>query len=138
MTEEEKIKQTIEIYKDYFNNSKADVFHSEKGVWAFWEYDEEYDYCNSFIFFETAEELEGIIAGLIASDTNLLIEVTAEGIQHSLHELDINEALQSSYETSIPRLLENIEILNSEFQRWGKELDVLFQSLSGILDRLKN
>lgn len=136
MTEEEKIRQTIETYRDYFSNSKADVFHSEKGVWAFWEYDKKYDYCHNFTLFETVEELEWLIAGLVASDTNLLIEVTAEEIQHSLHEIDISNAMQSRYDDCIPQLIENIEVLNKELQKWGKELNVLFQSLSGILERL--
>ncbi len=58
MTEEQKIRQTIEQYSSYFEHSDADVGHTQKGVWFFYEYDKEHDYYNSFIRFETAKELE--------------------------------------------------------------------------------
>lgn len=73
LTEEEKIRQIIEQYSSYFEHSDADVGHTQKGVWFFYEYDKEHDYYNSFIRFETAKELEHLIASLAADDLNVLI-----------------------------------------------------------------
>lgn len=44
LTEDQKIRQTIDQYSSYFENSDADVGHTKKGVWFFYEYDKEHDY----------------------------------------------------------------------------------------------
>ena len=117
MTEDEKIRKVIERYEGFFQNTISDVAQTKKGVWIFFEYDAEHEYYNSFFQFSTAGELEQIIVEVLADEVNILIETTAENIQLGLQEFDINEAAQSSYGVSVPELLKNIEVLNSELQK---------------------
>lgn len=138
MTEEQKIRQILNQYSSYFEHSDADVGHTQKGVWFFYEYDEKHDYYNSFIRFSTAKELEQLIASLAADDFNILIEVGAEDVHHALRKIQINDAVQSCYDECIPELLKNIEVLNSECQKWAEKLDVIYQSFSGVLERLQS
>lgn len=137
MTEDEKIKRMIQKYDGYFKNSNADVGHTSKNVWFFYEYDEEHDYYNSFIRFHTAEELEQIIAGLIADDLSLLIEITVENTHYALRDVDINDAVEKDYGDCIPKLLKNMEVLIREYQKSAGRIEVIFKALSGILTGLQ-
>ena len=134
MTEDEKIKEVIAKYDSFFENTVSDVGHTKKGVWFFYEYDEEHDYYTSFFRFETAEELEQIIAEVLAEEFNILIEITAENIFHEINEIttEINEAAESCYVSCIPNLLKNMEIFNIEYKKSAERLEVIFQSLSGV------
>lgn len=138
MTEDQKIRQILDQYSSYFKHSDADVGHTQKGVWFFYEYDKKNDYYNSFIRFETARELELLIAELGADDLNLLIEVAIEDMQHALKEIHINDAKECCYDTCIPDLLQNIKVLNNEGQKWAARLEVIYRSFSGILERLQD
>lgn len=135
MTEEQKIRQIIDQYSSYFEHSDADVGHTQKGVWFFYEYDKEHDYYNSFIRFKTAKELEHLIASLAADDLNVLIEVGAEAVHHALEEIDINDVTACCYDGCIPELLKNMETLNGECRKWAERLDVICRSFSGVLER---
>lgn len=103
----------------------------------FYEYDEENDYYNSFIRFETAKELELLIAGLAADDLNIVIEAEVENMRHALREININDATTSNYGKCISELLKNMEVLNSKSQKWSERLDVIYRSFSGILERIQ-
>ena len=122
MTEDQKIRQILNQYSSYFKHSNADVGHTQKGVWFFYEYDEENDYYNSFIRFETAKELELLIAELAADDLNIVIEAGVEDMQHALREININDATTSNYGNCIPELLKNMETLNGECRKWAERL----------------
>ena len=138
MTEDQRIRQTIDQYSSYFEHSDADVGHTQKGVWFFYEYDKEHDYYNSFIRFEAAKELEHLIASLTADDLNVLIEVGAEGVHHALEEININDATACCYDGCIPELLKNMETLNGECRKWAEKLDVICRSFSGVLESLQD
>lgn len=138
MTEDQKIKQIIAQYGSYFKHSSADVGHTEKGVWFFYEYDKEHDYYNSFIRFTTAEELTYLIASHAADEIGTLIEVEAENVYHALQEIEINDALESRYDMCIPMLLKDMEVLNQECQKGMEKMDVIYRSFSGILERMQN
>ena len=137
LTEDEKIREVIEKHEGFFKSTISDVAQTEKGVWIFFEYDAEHKYYNSFFQFSTAKELEQIIAEVLADELNILIETTAENIQLGLQEFDINEAAQGSYGISIPELLKNMEVLNSEFQKIAGRMDVILRSMPGVLCGLK-
>ena len=55
------IESFIEEYKDFFMATGFDVAHSIKGKWYISAYVEEYDYYDSFVEFETVEELVDIL-----------------------------------------------------------------------------
>lgn len=133
LTEDEKIRKVIERHGGFFQSTISDVAQTEKGVWIFFEYNAEHKYYNSFFQFSTAKELEQIIAEVLADELNILIETTAENIQLGLQEFDINEAAQGSYGISIPELLKNMEVLNSEFQKIAGHMDVILRSMPGVL-----
>lgn len=137
MTENEKIEQIIQKYDSYFQNSNADVGHTSKNMWFFYDYDEAHDYYNSFIRFHSAEELEQIIIGMIADDLNLLIEIAAENTHYALRDININDAVEKNYEDCIPKLLENMEVLNIECQKSAGKIEIIFKALSGILITLQ-
>lgn len=135
--ENERIRQVIAKYKDYFKYSRADVGHTEKNIWFFYEYDEEHRYYDSFIRFRTAKDLERLIAGLIADDLNVLIETAVENADYALQEFDMSEAAKKDYDACIPELLRNMEVLNRECEKNMGKLEVIFKSLSGILNGLQ-
>lgn len=134
MTEDEKIKEVIAKYDSFFENTVSDVGHTKKGVWFFYEYDEKHDYYTSFFRFETAEELEQIIAEVLAEEFNILIEITVENVFRELDNIatEINDASQTCYAICIPNLLKNMEVLNKEYQKSAERLEVIFQSLLGV------
>lgn len=136
MTEDEKIKKVIAKYDSFFENTDSDVGHTKKGVWFFYEYDKGHDYYTSFFRFETAEELERIIAEVLIEEFNILIEITAENIFRGLDNIaaEINDASQTCYTICIPKLLKNIEVLNKECQKSAERQEVIFQSLLGVLN----
>lgn len=138
MAEDQKIKEIISQYSSYFTHSNADVGHTQKGIWFFYEYDEKHDYYNSFIRFETAKELELLIAQLAADDINVLIEAGTEDIQHALKEIDINDATECCYDGCIPELLKNMETLNNASKKWAERMDAICRSFSGIMERLQD
>lgn len=109
--------------------------HTKKGVWFFYEYDEEHDYYTSFFRFETAAELELIIAEVLIEEFNVMLEITVENIFHGLDDIsaEIGDASQTCYALCMPRLLKNMELLNKEYQKSAERLEVILQSLSGIL-----
>lgn len=135
--ENERIRQVITKYDGYFKHSRADVGHTEKNIWFFYEYDEEHSYYDSFIRFRTAKDLERLIAGLIADDLNVLIETAVENADCALQEFDMNEAVEKDYDACIPELLRNMEVLNRECQNNMGKLEVIFKALSGILTGLQ-
>ena len=135
MTEDEKIRKVIAKYEHFFENTISDVGHTKKEVWFFYEYDEKYKCYKSFFRFETADELEQIIIGVIANELNILIKIIGENVHHEIegNETEINDITESYYDFCIPELLKNIKVLNREFQKSAERLDVIFQSLSGVL-----
>lgn len=135
--ENERIRQIITKYEGYFRNSRADVGYTEKNIWFFYEYDEEHRCYDSFIRFHTAEDLERLIAGLIADDLNILLETAVENADYALQEFDMSEAVEKDYNACIPDLLRNMKILNDECQKNMGKLEVIFKALSGILTGLQ-
>ena len=138
LTEDEKIQKVIEENEGFFQNTISDVARTKKGAWIFFEYDREHNYYNCFFRFKTAQELEWIIAEVLADEMNILIETTAENIHHDLAYIDINDAAQSCYDFSIPELMKNMEVLNSELQKGAKKLDAVFRSMPSVFSRLKS
>lgn len=139
MTEDEKIKRVIARYDSFFRSTISDVGHTKKGVWFFYEYDEEHDYYNSFFRFETAEELIQIIAEVAAEDINIMLEMAAENISREINDItiEINDATESCYAPCIPNLLKNIEIFNNEYKKSADRMEVIFQSLSRVLNEVE-
>lgn len=135
--ENDRIREVISKYDSYFRNSRADIGHTKKNIWFFYEYDEEHSYYDSFIRFRTAEELEKLIAGVIADDLNILLETAVENAYYALQEFDMSEAVEKDYDECIPELLRNMEVLNREYHKNMNKLDVIFKSLSGILAGLQ-
>lgn len=135
--ENERIRQVITKYEGYFKNSRADVGHTEKNIWFFYEYDEEHRCYDSFIRFRTAKDLKKLIAGLIADDLNILLETAVENADYALQEFDMSEAVEKDYDACIPDLLRNMEVLNRECQNNMGKLEIIFKALSGILTGLQ-
>ena len=138
MTEDEKIQKVIEENEGFFQNTISDVARTKKGAWIFFEYDREHNYYNCFFRFKTAQELEWIIAEVLADEMNILIETTAENIHHELADIDINDAAQSCYDFSIPELMKNMEVLNSELQKGAQKMDAIFRAMLSVFRGLKD
>lgn len=135
MTEEEKIKEIIARYDSFFKYTVADVGHTKKGVWFFYEYDEEHDYYDSFFRFETAEKLMQLIAEVAVENVNIMLETAAENIFHGINDIttEINEASESCYAPCIPNLLKNMEIFNKEYKKSAERMEGIWRALAGIL-----
>ena len=57
MTNSEKIRELIRVYKNVWKSTNMDICESLKGHWYFIQYDEEYEECECIREFKTAEEL---------------------------------------------------------------------------------
>lgn len=123
-------------YRSYFEHSIADVGHTEKGKWFFYEREQGNGYYHSFVEFATAEELEKIIAESVAEDINVLIDVVSDSIQCKMRYIDINEASRISYDECIPELLKNLKALNQGYHDGMEMLDKIFKAVFGLLDEL--
>lgn len=137
LTEDEKIQRVIKKNEGFFQNTISDVAQTKKGVWIFFEYDEEHSYYNCFFRFKTAKELEWIIAEVLADEMNILIETTAENIHHELEDVDINDVACGCYDISIPELMKNMEVLNNELQKGAQKMDAIFRAMPSVFRGLK-
>lgn len=136
MTEDEKIKEIICKYRSYFEHSIADVGHTEKGRWFFYEREKGKGYYHSFVEFTKAEELEMIIAESVAEDINVFIDVATDSIQCKMRYIDINEASRNNYDRCIPELLKNLRALNQGCHDGMEMLDKIFGAVSGMLEEV--
>lgn len=136
MTEDEKIKSIIKKYGKFFENTFSDVAQSQKGKWIFFEYDKEYNHYDSFYQFETAKELEQIIVAVLAENLNITMELNAENIQRKLDKIDINDIAENNFDYCIPKLQEYMKVFIIEYQKSGERLEVIFKSLSTVIDSL--
>lgn len=68
------IEEFVKKYEEFFLKNDMDVSHSLKGKWYFSMYNNEFDYYDCFIEFETLEQLVDIIIGEITFHLNCAIE----------------------------------------------------------------
>lgn len=105
MSENEKIKKLLEEYKALFEVTDMDVAESVKGKWYFSRFNEEEDYYDSFIRFETAKELAEIILGELAMDIFATIDSEPE-TRTSFDNFADDVEMKACYQPHIDRLIE--------------------------------
>ena len=117
MSKKEKIERVLDKYKKYFEDTGADVCHSIKGVWFFYQYDNKNDIYECFYKFDDAEELEKIIIGEILQTVNIAIECTAEEItfcnRKNLKMIDVDK-ISDDYDSNdrLKALAVNVEAIH--------------------------
>lgn len=130
MSEDKKIEELIKKYKEYFDNSNADVCKTIKGVWFFYRYDTKTDYFECFYRFNTADELKRIIESEIFYDMSYAIESTADNIVSNMKSYDINNCGSDwNYREHMDILISNLEDIN----RLSHVFEGLSKALSDVL-----
>lgn len=105
MTEKQKIKKLLTKFKSLFEITDMDVAESMKGHWYFSRYNKDNDYYDTFVRFETAEELAEILLGELATDILTTIDCVPEEAPSFPNFADIVE-MKACYQTEIERLME--------------------------------
>lgn len=105
MTENEKIKKLIEEHKALFEATDMDVAESMKGQWFFSRYNEETDYYEALVRFQTAKELAEIIAGELSTDLLAAVDSAPEEPPKPYNFANYLD-MEASYKPQIERLLE--------------------------------
>lgn len=104
MQEKEKIKKLITEHRALFDVTDMDVAESMKGQWFFSRFNEEDDYYDSLVRFETAEDLAQIMLGEMAMDIFSTIDCEPEKIQ-DLRDFADEIEMKEFYQPHIERLL---------------------------------
>lgn len=136
MAENIEINALLEKYKNLFEKSPhMDVAQTAKGRWFFLEYDVKYNKYHSFCEFKTSDELERLIAGIIADDTNTLLEVGLSDMIQSLESVDISADFElRDYSECLPQLIENMKALHESQERHKDLLKRVTEAIECVLD----
>lgn len=108
MTEKERIEKMVNDYKALFEVTDFDVAHSLKGEWFINRYNDEFDYYDTFVRFETAKELAEILLGELAIDIFTSIDADTEDIP-TFKGFASDVEMKACYQPYIERLLKYLD-----------------------------
>lgn len=128
--EKEKILQVVEKYKDYFNEWDADVAFGVNGKNIFYVLSgKEFE---TFLFFQTADQLEKIILGTLAENIDIILDAGIDEIFMGFSAEDADEKSEKSIENYLPVLVRRMEVLCKARENWSNMLQKTFNSLKNV------
>lgn len=138
MSEYEKIQEVIKKHEEYFKNGKADVAVSSKGKYFFYEYEERYGNFETFIEFQTAEELEKIILTILSDDLDLILALIGDTTEGKFRQLDVDSAKDWYDEReSFTKAINRLEALTSSIEEHGNWLKNTANAMVRIAETIK-
>ena len=114
--EKEKILQVMEKYRDYFNEWDADVAF---GV-------------ETFLFFQTADQLEKVILGTIAENLDVILGAGIDEVNVGFSAGNMDEKSDKSIEYYLPVLVQKLDVLCRAGENWSHMLQVTFNSIKNV------
>ena len=129
--EKEKILQVMEKYRDYFNEWDADVAFGVNGRNIFYVLasGEEFE---TFLFFQTADQLEKIILGMIAENVEIIMEAGMEEISVGFSADKMDGEYGKSIEHYLPGLVHKLDVICKTGEEWQNMMRVTFNSLKNV------
>lgn len=129
--EHNKILEVIKKNKEFFDERRADIAFGVKRDNIFYVIDE-YGELDNICFFQTAEELEKIIASTLIEDIECELSTSIESIGTRFMDSDIKNGeiyVSEKLETYMPVLLEKMKVMIEESEKSNKLMKQLVTSL---------
>lgn len=129
--ETEKILQVMEKYRDYFNEWNADVAFGvhRKNIFYVPVSDDEFE---TFLFFQTADQLEKIILGTVAENLEIIMEAGIDEINMGFSANKMDGEYGKSIEHYLPELVRKLDVFCNAAENWYGMLRATFNSLKNI------
>lgn len=132
--EKARILAVMDKYEDYFKEWDADVLFGNRGPHFFYLYSKRYGYFEVFHSFETAEQLELIIAGTLAENLETMNSVCAEELQFAFREIDVSEVINEYEPKFHMHILEKqLEAMAKQSEQWLEMMTKTYKALSKII-----
>lgn len=129
--ERKKILQVMEKYRDYFREWNADVALGVNKDHIFYVLAGRKEF-ETFMFFQTADQLEKIIPGTIAENVDIIMEAGMEEIFMGFSAEEMDKACGKSIEHYLPVLVQKLDVLCKAGEHWQKMMTVTFNSLKNV------
>ena len=133
--EKEKILQVMEKYRDYFNEWNADVAFGvhKKNIFYVPAAEDEFE---TFLFFQTADQLEKIILGTIAENLDIIMDAGIEEISMGFSADKMDGEYGKSIEHYLPILVQKLGVLCNAAESWHGMMQVTFNSLKNVCSEI--
>ena len=132
-TTEKEIMKVIELHKDFFNETTADIAFATKGEYLFY-YTEPCGEKTSFNVFHTAGELRAIILYELIHDLKMAADISIENINEILNRTRQVEVAPSYADLGngvlLSHMAESIDKIYEEMSRWLPTMARSFKELS--------
>lgn len=128
MTEEQKIEQLLEEYKDFFETTTADIATSAKGRRFFFFKDRMCGDLFALAEFTTAKELEQIVLHEMAEQLNMKLDNVMEDISNGIKYLDVSYS-RCDFSKSVSQLASSLDAIQKGL---CKNFPEIASSLQGI------
>ena len=129
--EKEKILQVMEKYRDYFNEWDADVAFGVNGKNIFYVLASRREF-ETFLFFQTADQLEKIILGTIAENLDVILGAGIDEVNVGFSAENVDEKSDKSIEHYLPVLAQKLDVLCRAEKNWSHMLQVTFNSIKNV------
>lgn len=129
--EKEKILQVMEKYRDYFNEWNVDVAFGvhKKNIFYVLTSEDEFE---TFLFFQTADQLEKIILGTVAENVVIIMEAGIEEICMGFTVDKMDGKYGKSIEQYLPELVQKLDVICKAAENWHNMMAVTFNSLKNV------
>lgn len=135
IAEKEKILQIVKKYKDYFNEWDADVALGVNGKHIFYVLASRKEF-ETFLFFQTANQLEKIILGTLAENLDIILDAGIDEIFMGFTADDVDEKSEKSIENYLPLLVKRLDVLCKAEKNWSNMLQKTFNSLKNVCSEI--
>lgn len=131
VVEKEKILQVMEKYRDYFKEWNADVAFgvNKRNIFYVLASNREFE---TFLFFQTADQLEKIILGTIADNVEIIMEAGIEEISMGFSVDELEGEYGKSIEHYLPGLVHKLDVISKAGENWYNMMTVTFNSLKNV------
>ncbi len=129
--ERDKILQVMEKYRDYFKEWNADVAFgtNKRNIFYVLASNREFE---TFLFFQTADQLEKIILGTIAENVEIIMEAGMEEISVGFSADKMDGEYGKSIEHYLPGLVHKLDVICKTGENWQNMMTVTFNSLKNV------
>lgn len=131
VAEQEKILQVMEKYRDYFNEWDADVALGINGKHIFYVLASRKEF-ETFLFFQTADQLEKIILGTVAENLDVILDAGIDEVHVGFSAEDVDEKSEKSIENYLPLLVRKLDVLCRAEKNWFNMMQKTFNSLKNV------
>lgn len=129
--ERKKILQVMEKYSDYFREWNADVALGVNKGNVFYVLASEREF-ETFLFFQTADQLEKIILGTIAENVEIILEAGMEEISMGFSANEMEGEYGKSIEHYLPELVHKLDVIRKAGEHWQNMMTVTFNFLKNV------